>query len=77
MEELVAEIGSAILCAELGISQGSEPRPDHAKYLANWLTVLKKDCKAIFTASAKASEAVFYLQQMQPKGEAEPLPIAV
>ena len=34
-EELVADIGSAFLCAELGITQ--DVRPDHAQYLAHWL----------------------------------------
>jgi len=34
-EELVAEIGSAFLCAELGITQ--DTRADHAQYIANWL----------------------------------------
>jgi antirestriction protein ArdC len=33
MEELVAELGAAFLCAELGIT--IEPRPDHAQYLAH------------------------------------------
>ncbi len=57
MEELVAEIGAAFQCAELGIS--SEPRADHAQYLAHWLAVMKADKKTIFTAAAaKASEAV-------------------
>jgi len=41
MEELIAELGSAYLCALLGLSP--EPRPDHAAYIANWLTVLRKD----------------------------------
>ena len=45
MEELVAELGSAFLCAELGIAV--EPRPDHAQYLSYWLTVLKADRRAI------------------------------
>jgi len=34
-EELVAEIGAAFLCADLGITL--EPRPDHAAYVATWL----------------------------------------
>jgi antirestriction protein ArdC len=59
-EELVAEIGSAFLCAELGITQ--DTRADHAQYLAQWLTLLKSDSRAIFTAAAKASEAVAYLK---------------
>ncbi len=60
-EELVAEIGAAFLCAELGITQ--ETRADHARYLAQWLKLLKGDSRAIFTASAKASEAAEYLKR--------------
>lgn len=59
-EELVAEIGSAFLCAELGITQ--DTRADHAQYLAQWLTLLKSDSRAVLTAAAKASEAVAYLK---------------
>lgn len=59
MEELIAELGAAFLCARTGIA--SEPRADHAAYLAEWLTVLKSDKKAIFTAASKASQAVDYL----------------
>ena len=62
-EELVAEIGSAFICAELGITQ--DVRADHAQYLAQWLKLLKDDSRAIFTAAAKASEAVAYLKQLQ------------
>jgi antirestriction protein ArdC len=59
MEELVAELGAAFLCADLGVTP--ELRPDHAGYIANWLTVLKSDKKAIFTAASKAQQAVNYL----------------
>ena len=62
-EELVAEIGSAFLCSELGITQ--DTRADHAQYLAKWLKLLKDDSRAIFTAAAKASEAVAYLKRLQ------------
>jgi antirestriction protein ArdC len=62
-EELVAEIGAAILCAKLEIT--AEPRPDHAQYLANWLELLRHDSRAIFTAAAKASQAVAYLKSLQ------------
>jgi antirestriction protein ArdC len=64
MEELVAEIGSAFLCADLGLSL--EPREDHAAYAASWLKVLKSDKRAIFTASAAAQKAVAYLHSLQP-----------
>lgn len=59
MEELVAEIGAAYLCADLGIAL--EPRPDHASYIASWLTVLKNDNRAIFTAASHAQRAVDHL----------------
>lgn len=59
MEELVAELGAAFLCAELGITVA--PRPDHAAYLAGWLKVMKADKKAIFTAASAASRAAGYL----------------
>jgi antirestriction protein ArdC len=59
MEELIAELGAAFLCARLGISP--TPRDDHAQYLANWLKVLKLDNKAIFTAAAKAQAAVDHI----------------
>lgn len=65
-EELVAEIGSAMLCAELGVSQ--DTRPDHAQYIHHWMQLLTDDPRAIFTAAAKASEAVTYLKRCQSEG---------
>src|SRR5690606_36618687 len=40
-EELVAELGSAFLCADLDLTP--EVRDDHASYIASWLEVLKND----------------------------------
>lgn len=68
MEELVAELGSAFLCADLGIT--AELRPDHAQYIDHWLKVMKADKKAIFTAAAQAAKAGDLLKSFQP---AEPL----
>jgi antirestriction protein ArdC len=62
-EELVAEIGAAFLCADLNIAL--EPRPDHAAYIATWLTVLKSDKRAIFNAAALAQRAANYLHGLQ------------
>ena len=59
MEELVAELGSAFLCGDLGLSV--TPRPDHACYLASWLKVLKGDNRAIFTAASAAAKAAEWL----------------
>jgi antirestriction protein ArdC len=62
-EELVAELGAAFLCADLGLS--NEPRPDHAAYIASWLRVLKGDKRAIFTAASTAQAAADYLAGLQ------------
>jgi antirestriction protein ArdC len=64
MEELVAELGAAFLCADLGITD--VPRADHAQYLESWLRVLKADKKAIFTAASKASQAAAFLEGLLP-----------
>jgi antirestriction protein ArdC len=61
MEELVAELGAAFLCSELGLP--SDPRKDHAPYISSWLKALKNDKRAIFTAAAKAQEAVDFLHK--------------
>ena len=62
-EELVAELGSAFLSADLGLTP--EPREDHASYIAHWLTVLKNDNRAIFTAAAHAERACGFLREHQ------------
>jgi antirestriction protein ArdC len=67
-EELVAELGSAFLCADLGIAP--EVRADHAAYIASWLEALKDDKRFIFSAASHAQRAADYLHSLQPK-EAE------
>jgi antirestriction protein ArdC len=59
MEELVAEIGAAFLCADLDLTV--ERREDHAAYLSHWLAVLKQDNRAIFAAAAHAQRAADFL----------------
>jgi antirestriction protein ArdC len=67
-EELVAELGAAFLCVEIGITP--EVRDDHAQYLGHWLSVLKEDKRAIFSAAAHAQRAADYLNGLQPGKEA-------
>jgi len=62
-EELVAELGSAFLCADLGITP--EVREDHASYIASWLEVLKQDKRFIFSAASHAQRAADYLHSLQ------------
>lgn len=56
-EELVAEMCSAFVCAELGIV----PTVRHSDYIGSWLDVLKEDSRAIFRAASQASKAADYL----------------
>jgi antirestriction protein ArdC len=60
-EELVAELGSAFLCADFELHQ--EPREDNVAYIATWLDVLKNDNRAIFAVAAHAQRAADYLNQ--------------
>ena len=52
MEELVAELGAAFLCADLRITDA--PRTDHAQYLASWLA----DTKALFSGKCRPCKPV-------------------
>ncbi|MBO1360271.1 DUF1738 domain-containing protein [Acetobacter sacchari] len=60
-EELIAEIESAFLAAELGIS----PTLRHADYIGSWLNTMKSDRKAIFTAARLASQAADYVLSLR------------
>lgn len=62
-EELVAELGAAFVCADLGLAL--QPREDHAAYIDSWLQVLSGDRRFIFTAAAHAQRAADYLHQLQ------------
>jgi antirestriction protein ArdC len=68
MEELVAELGSAFLLAELGIPQ-SDDLSNVTAYLADWLKVLENDHYAVFTASSAASKAVEFITGFSRKAD--------
>ena len=61
-EELIAELGSAFLNAELGFA--ASMIPNHAGYIESWLKVLKNDKRAIFTAASQASKAHSYIMDL-------------
>jgi antirestriction protein ArdC len=69
MEELVAELGSAFLSADLELTP--EVRDDHAAYIASWIKVLKDDKRAIFTASSHAQRAADFLHGLQQSASAQ------
>lgn len=55
-EELVAELGSAMLCAHNKI----DGQLQHSSYIASWLKVLKDDPKNILKASALAQKILSF-----------------
>jgi antirestriction protein ArdC len=65
-EELIAEMGSAFLCAALGIV----PTVRHADYIGAWLEVLREDNRAIFRAASAASKAADWLLARRREAEA-------
>ena len=56
-EELIAEMGAAILMNELGIETDGSFR-NSAAYIQNWLHVLRDDNKMLVSAAGKAEKAV-------------------
>lgn len=58
-EELVAEIGSGLICAHLGLP--NELHVSHASYVAHWLSILRGDKTAIIHAASKAEQAFNYM----------------
>jgi antirestriction protein ArdC len=72
--ELMAEIGSCFLAAELGIPM-AETSANHQAYIANWLSGLQDDHRFIFQASSQASKAADFILSFsrQPVAEEEPV----
>lgn len=68
-EELIAELGSAFLNAELGFSGAM--LPNHAGYIDSWLKMLKNEKRAIFTAASQASKAHRYIMDLVERRRSE------
>jgi antirestriction protein ArdC len=59
-EELIAEMGSAMLCGITGIAPATIE--NSAAYLRSWLGVLKGDSKVVVTAASQAQKAADYIR---------------
>lgn len=59
-EELVAELSSVFMAAEIGVNHDIRRHENHAAYLDSWLQALKNDKTLIFSAAQKASKATEY-----------------
>ncbi len=64
-EELTAELGSAFLCADLGLKP--DVREDHAPYLGHWADVLREEPRALFRHAAQGQRAADWLRDLQPR----------
>ena len=71
MGELVAEIASCFLAAELGIPN-TEPMENHAAYVKNWLSSMKDDPNYIFKASKQASKVCDFFLSFVKQSETKP-----
>ena len=60
-EELVAEIGSAMMCNILGLD-GEKAFKNSVAYIQSWLRALQNDNKMIVWAASRAEKAVKYIQ---------------
>lgn len=68
-EELVAELGAAMWCAQAGLS--AVTRHDHAAYLDGWLRVLRHDPRSLVTVAGRAQAAVDHLNQLTAPAEGQ------
>jgi len=69
-EELIAELGSAFVTAEVG--QRLIPRADHAAYIKSWLRRLQDDETYLLRAAGAAQKACDFLKQYLDNPEASP-----
>ena len=70
-EELIAELGAAMLCGLGGIAPVRLEQS--AAYIASWLRVLRDDKRVVVSASQQAQRAVDYIRDLAPGGgEGEP-----
>ena len=69
-EELTAELTSAFICAEIGISNETTERNSVA-YLKNWKNAIKGDKKLFLMASQRASKSAKYILNKQEETNEE------
>jgi len=79
VEELTAELSSAFMCAECGISNDNLER-NSAAYLKNWINAIKADPKLLVTAAGRAGKAAKLIlgkDKEEPQDQEEDQPVKV
>lgn len=66
-EELIAELSSVFVQADLGIDIGAKQLSNHAAYLQNWIGALEENPNVLFQASSDASRASDFLMEQYQK----------
>jgi antirestriction protein ArdC len=69
-EELVAELTSAFVCAECGISN-ERTETNNAAYIQSWIKALKNDTRMIVSAASKATHAADFILATTTEEESE------
>lgn len=70
-EELRAELASAMLSGQIGLSMGQSHIDSHAAYVSSWLDALRRDKSEIFKAAADAQRIADYLETWIPMPAAD------
>lgn len=68
VEELVAEIGAASLCATLGIDTISSMQ-NAAAYIQSWMKAIKHDKRMFIIAAARAEKAIRLVLNITEEGD--------
>lgn len=73
LEELTAEISSAIMAGETGVPMSQDPAhvQSHASYLRSWVKAITNDPMAIFTAAKNADRICEYMLGLERNMTAE------
>jgi antirestriction protein ArdC len=68
-EELVAEFGAAFLSSSCNFHYSYSTYKNSVSYISSWLNVLQNDETFVFTASAQAQKAVYYILNKKPDSD--------
>ena len=63
-EELIAELSSLFLKAELGISSEGKHFENHSAYLNGWNKMLRSDPNELYRASKEADKVCSYIGEI-------------
>ncbi len=66
-EELVAELGSAMLCSSLGVEDARAEDNQHVAYLSDWAAMLRKTPGVLLRALRLAARAHAFLKDLAPE----------